>query len=161
MSRQVLIYDTTLRDGCQGEGVAFSVEDKLRVAHRLDDLGVAFIEGGWPNETNPRDREFFQRAKEETWKHAKIAAFGSTRRGGIKPEEDSNLNELIASGAPVVTIFGKSWDMHATDVLRVSLEENLAMIEDSVAYLKANVSQVIFDGEHFFDGYLANPEYAL
>lgn len=161
MSRQVLIYDTTLRDGCRGEGVAFSVEDKLRVAHRLDDLGVAFIEGGWPNETNPRDREFFQRAKEETWKHAKIAAFGSTRRGGIKPEEDSNLNELIASGAPVVTIFGKSWDMHATDVLRVSLEENLAMIEDSVAYLKANVSQVIFDGEHFFDGYLANPEYAL
>jgi len=161
MSDWIRIYDTTLRDGCQAEGVAFSVDDKLRVAHRLDELGVAYIEGGWPNETNPRDREFFQRAKQDTWQTAKIAAFGSTRRGGIAPEDDTNLRELIASGAPVITIFGKSWDMHATDVLRVSLEENLAMIEDSVAFLKQNVEEVIFDGEHFFDGYRANPDYAL
>lgn len=161
MADRVLIYDTTLRDGSQAERVAFSVEDKLRVAHRLDDLGVAYIEGGWPNETSPRDREFFQRARKETWNQARIAAFGSTRRGGIRAQDDSNLRELVASGAPVITIFGKSWDMHATDVLRVSLEENLAMIQDSVAYLKANAEEVIFDGEHYFDGYKANPEYAL
>lgn len=161
MSNAVRIYDTTLRDGCQGERVAFSVEDKLRVAHRLDELGVAYIEGGWPNETSPRDREFFRQAREHTWANARIAAFGSTRRGGIRPEDDSNLRELAASGAPVVTIFGKAWDMHATDVLRVSLEENLAMIADSVAFLKQNVSEVIFDAEHFFDGYRANADYAL
>lgn len=161
MDQQVLIYDTTLRDGCQGERVAFSVEDKLRVAHRLDDLGFAYIEGGWPNETNPRDREFFQRAARETWHHARIAAFGSTRRGGVRAQDDTGLSELVACGAPVITIFGKSWDMHATDVLRVSLDENLAMIQDSVAYLKRHAEEVIFDAEHFFDGFRANPDYAL
>ena len=161
MTDKVMIYDTTLRDGCQAERVAFSVDDKLRVAHRLDDLGVAYIEGGWPNETSPRDREFFHRAQGEAWHTAKIAAFGSTRRGGIKPEDDSNLRELVASGAPVVTIFGKSWNMHATEVLRVSLDENLEMIRDSVAFLKSHVPEVIFDAEHFFDGYKASPEYAM
>lgn len=161
MARTVRIYDTTLRDGCQAERVAFSVEDKLRVAHRLDELGVAYIEGGWPNETNPRDREFFRLAQKETWTCARIAAFGSTRRGGVRPQEDGILAELVASRAPVIAIFGKSWDMHATDVLRVSLEENLAMIQDSVAFLKGHAEEVVFDGEHFFDGYKANPEYAL
>ena len=161
MANIVSIYDTTLRDGTQAERVAFSVEDKLRVARRLDELGVAYIEGGWPNETNPRDREFFRRACDEQWQSAKIAAFGSTRRGGVKPEDDSNLQELVASGAPVITVFGKSWDMHATDVLNVSLQENLAMIEESVAFLKQRVPEVIFDAEHFFDGYKADPDYAL
>lgn len=157
----ITVYDTTLRDGCQAEGVAFSVGDKLRVAQRLDHIGVAYIEGGWPNETNPRDREFFQRAAAMEWKNAKIAAFGSTRRGGVTPEEDSQLQDLVASQAPVITIFGKSWDFHATDVLRVTLEENLLMIEQSIAYLKQHAEEVFFDAEHFFDGYKANPEYAL
>jgi len=161
MATRVWIYDTTLRDGCQGERVTFSVEDKLRVAHRLDELGVGYIEGGWPNETSPRDREFFRQAKAASWAHSKITAFGSTRRGGIRADEDSNLRELVAAGAPVVAIFGKSWDMHATEVLRVSLEENLEMIADSVAFLKQHVPEVIFDAEHFFDGYKANPQYAL
>jgi len=161
MGNTVQIYDTTLRDGCQGERVAFSVADKLRVAHHIDELGVAYIEGGWPNETSPRDKEFFQRAKDEQWLHARIAAFGSTRRGGIKPEDDSNLQELVASGAPVITIYGKAWNMRATEVLRVSLDENLAMIEDSVAFLKHHAPEVIFDPEHFFDGYKADADYAL
>jgi 2-isopropylmalate synthase len=159
--RDVLVYDTTLRDGCQAEGVNLNVEDKLRVAQRLDAFGVAYIEGGWPNETNPQDREFFQRAQSIGWANAKIAAFGSTRRGGIAPEDDSNLQQLVASAAPVVTIFGKSWTMHATDILRVSIEENLRMIEDSVAYLKSHGREVIFDAEHFFDGYVDDPGFAL
>ncbi len=159
--KTVKIYDTTLRDGCQAEQVAFSVEDKLRVARRLDDLGVAYIEGGWPNASNPRDQEFFQRVRDIDWTQAKIAAFGSTRRGGIKAEDDSNLQYLIASEAPVVTIFGKSWDLHVTEVLRVSRVENLAMIEDSVALVKSEGREVVFDAEHFFDGYKADPEYAL
>lgn len=161
MADHVRIYDTTLRDGCQGERVAFSVEDKLRVAHRLDELGVAYIEGGWPNETNPREREFFRRARDETWQTAKIAAFGSTRRGGVRVQDDATLRELVACGAPVITIFGKSWDMHATDVLNVSPEENLDMIAESVAFLKQHAPEVIFDGEHFFDGFKADPQYAL
>ncbi len=159
--QRVAIYDTTLRDGCQAEGVAFSVEDKLRIARRLDQIGVAYIEGGWPNETNPRDREFFQRAADIEWQTARIAAFGSTRRANIAPEDDQQLQELIASRAPVITIVGKSWDFHATDVLRVSLDENLRMIEDTIAYLKDQCEEVIFDAEHFFDGYRADAEYAM
>lgn len=161
MSNRVWIYDTTLRDGCQAEGISFSVEDKLLVAKRLDDLGVRYIEGGWPNPTSPKDREFFQRAADLPWRNAKIAAFGSTRRAGIAPEDDENLRDLVASKAPVVTIFGKNWDLHVTKVLRTTVEENFRMIEDSVRYLKANVPEVIFDGEHFFDGFEADPEFAL
>ncbi|MGD9496183.1 MAG: citramalate synthase [Armatimonadota bacterium] len=159
--RKVYVYDTTLRDGCQAEAIAFSVEDKLRIAHRLDEVGFDYIEGGWPNETNPRDREVFQRARDEQWHHAKFAAFGSTRRAGIAPEDDEQLRFLIDSGAPVITIFGKSWDLHVTDVLGTTLEENLRMIEDSVGFLKASGAQVFFDAEHFFDGYRADREYAL
>lgn len=157
----VFVYDTTLRDGCQAEGIAFSVEDKLLVAQRLDAFGVAYIEGGWPNPTSPKDREFFQRAADLEWTTAKIAAFGSTRRAGIDPEDDTQLHDLVASRAPVVTIFGKAWDLHVTEVLRTTREENLAMIEDSVAWLKTQVPEVIFDAEHFFDGYVADAEFAL
>ena len=161
MSDTLQIYDTTLRDGCQAEYVNFTVEDKLRVAHVLDDLGVDFIEGGWPNETNPRDREFFVRARDQQWLHARLAAFGSTRRAGVEAADDSQLQQLVASGAPVITIFGKSWDLHAREILHCTLEENLAMIEDSVAFLKSQVRTVFFDAEHFFDGYRADGDYAL
>jgi len=159
--KQIAVYDTTLRDGCQAEGVAFSVEDKLRLAQRLDRIGVAYIEGGWPNETNPRDREFFRRAAEMQWHTAKLTAFGSTRRASVAPQDDSQLRDLIDSQAPVITIFGKSWDFHATDIVRVALDENLRMISDSVAYLKQHRDEVIFDAEHFFDGYKANAKYAM
>jgi 2-isopropylmalate synthase len=158
---KVLVYDTTLRDGCQAEGIAFSVQDKLSVARRLDALGVAYIEGGWPNPTSPKDREFFQRAADLPWDNAKISAFGSTRRADIAPEEDTNLIDLVASRAPVVAIFGKSWDLHVTEVLRTTRDENLRMIEDSVVYLKSHVSEVVFDAEHFFDGYKADEQFAL
>ncbi len=159
--RKVDVYDTTLRDGCQAEKISLSVEDKLRIARRLDELGFDYIEGGWPNETAPRDRQVFERARDEQWRHAKFAAFGSTRRAGIAPEDDRQLQFLVDSGAPVITIFGKSWDLHVTDVLGTTLEENLAMIEDSVAFLKAGGAQVFFDAEHFFDGYRADREFAL
>ncbi len=161
MSEQLQVYDTTLRDGCQAEYVNFTVEDKLRVAHALDDLGVDFIEGGWPNETNPRDREFFERARDEQWSHARVAAFGSTRRAALAAEDDPQLQQLLASGAPVITIFGKSWDLHVREILRCDLDDNLAMIEESVAYLKSQGRTVFFDAEHFYDGYRAEPGYAL
>lgn len=159
-TRYVEIFDTTLRDGSQAEGISFSVEDKLRIAQKLDTLGVAYIEGGWPV-SNDKDREFFRRAREMQWQNALITAFGSTRRGGISCEEDANLQALVESGAPAVAIFGKSWDLHVTEALRVPLEENLRMIEESVAYLVKAGQRVIYDAEHFFDGYKANPEYAL
>ncbi|QGG46416.1 citramalate synthase [Heliorestis convoluta] len=156
---RVFIYDTTLRDGTQGEGISLSVEDKVKIAVRLDQLGVAYIEGGWPA-SNPKDMEFFLRAKEMKWKNAKIAAFGSTCRPGTKASEDSNLQSLVQSGAPVATIFGKTWDYHVTAALRTTLEENLRIIYDSVQYLKEAGLEVVFDAEHFFDGYKANPAYA-
>ncbi|MEJ5297363.1 MAG: citramalate synthase, partial [Armatimonadota bacterium] len=159
-TRYVEIFDTTLRDGSQAEGISFSVEDKLRIAQKLDTLGVAYIEGGWPV-SNDKDREFFRRAREMQWQNALITAFGSTRRGGISCEEDANLRALVESGAPAVAIFGKSWDLHVTEALRVPLDENLRMIEESVAYLVKAGQRVIYDAEHFFDGYKANPEYAL
>jgi 2-isopropylmalate synthase len=156
----ILIYDTTLRDGTQGEGISFSAQDKLLVATMLDKFAVDYIEGGWPG-SNPRDMEFFQRAREVTFKHARLVAFGSTRRMGVTPAEDSQLQTLLEAGTPVVTIFGKTWLLHVTEVLRTTAEENLRMIEESVAYLKAAGREVIYDAEHFFDGYRDDPAYAL
>ncbi|MEZ4719341.1 MAG: citramalate synthase [Caldilineaceae bacterium] len=158
---KIQLYDTTLRDGTQGEGVNFSCDDKLRIARRLDAFGVDYIEGGWPG-SNPKDMEFFERAQKElSLKHAKVTAFGSTCRADIDPADDPQIGLLIEAKTPVVTIFGKSWDLHVTEVLRTNLEENLRMIRDSVAYLKSHDKEVVYDAEHFFDGYRANPEYAL
>lgn len=158
--KQVKLFDTTLRDGAQTEGISFTVEDKLKIAKLLDRLGIHYIEGGWPG-SNPKDIEFFKRAKELKLKNAKMVAFGSTRRAKVKPEDDANLKAIIDSGTPAVAIFGKSWDFHVTDALKISLEENLALVEDSIRFLKKNGKEVIFDAEHFFDGYKANPKYAV
>src|SRR5207247_336894 len=160
MAREIKIYDTTLRDGTQGEGVAFSMEDKVRIAQRLDALGVHYIEGGWPG-SNPKDLRFFKRVQDAVFKSAKITAFGSTRRPGVKPQEDSNIQALVEAGPPVVTIFGKSWDLHVTHALGTTLDENIAMIGDSVVYLLKHFEEVIYDAEHFFDGFKKNREYAL
>jgi 2-isopropylmalate synthase len=157
---KIQIYDTTLRDGTQSEGFTLSANDKVRIAQRLDDLGVAFIEGGWPG-SNPKDVEFFERARDMQWKNALIAAFGSTCRVKGGPEDDANLKALLNSHTQVCTIFGKSWTLHVTDVLQTTLEDNLRIIEQSVAYLKANGRRVIYDAEHFFDGYKADSSYAL
>ena len=158
---KISLYDTTLRDGNQDRKISLSLADKLQIARILDHFGFDYIEGGWPNPSNPTDEEFFQKIKEVKLKHAKIAAFGSTRRPKVLPENDPLLQALVKSGAPVKTIFGKSWDLHVTDVIRTTLEENLDMIESSVAYLKEHSEEVIYDAEHFFDGYKANPEYAI
>jgi 2-isopropylmalate synthase len=154
------IYDTTLRDGTQSEGFTLSSNDKVRIAQKLDELGVAFIEGGWPG-SNPKDVEFFERARDIEWKNSLIAAFGSTCRVKGGPEDDANIKALIDSRTPVCTIFGKTWTLHVKDVLLTTLEDNLRIIEQSVAYLKANGKRVIYDAEHFFDGYKADPLYAL
>jgi 2-isopropylmalate synthase len=159
MSR-IEIYDTTLRDGSQGEGVYFSLEDKLLITAKLDELGFDFIEGGYPL-SNPKDFEYFQRAAEMPLKHAKVAAFGMTRRKGCAAEDDIGMQALRDSKAQVITIVGKTWDLHVTEVLRVDEAENLAMIRDSVAYMKSLGREVVYDAEHFFDGYFANPEFAL
>jgi len=156
----VKIYDTTLRDGAQSEDVSFSVEDMVRVALKLDELGVHYVEGGWPG-SNPRDVEFFRQIKSAKLSSARVSAFGSTRRAKHKAEDDPNLRALLDAGTPVVTIFGKTWDLHVKDALKVTLEENLDMISDSVAFLKKNVDEVFYDAEHFFDGYKANPKYAV
>jgi len=156
----VYLYDTTLRDGSQSEGVSFSVEDKLKIAVRLDEFGFHYIEGGWPG-SNPKDVAFFEQVKKLKLKNAKIAAFGSTLKKGSQPEDDANLQALLNAGTPVVTLVGKSWDLHVLKVLETTLEENLSMINRSVAYMKANGKEVVYDAEHFFDGYKANPEYAL
>ncbi len=156
----VKIYDTTLRDGTQAEDISFSVEDKIRIAQKLDELGVHYIEGGWPG-SNPKDIAFFKEIRSVKLKQAKIAAFGSTRRAKTTPDQDNNIITLIQAQPDVVTIFGKTWDFHVREALRISLEENLELIYDSLAYLKEHVSEVIYDAEHFFDGYKANPEYAL
>ncbi len=156
----VKIYDTTLRDGTQSEGISLSVNDKLKIARRLDEFGVHYIEGGWPG-SNPKDAEFFERVRRLNLQQAKIAAFGSTRRKHTRPEEDANLRALVEAQTPVVTLVGKTWDLHVFDVLETTLEENLAMIGESVAYIKGLGKEVIYDAEHFFDGYKANPDYAL
>jgi len=157
---KIQIYDTTLRDGTQGESVAFSVQDKLRVARKLDEFGVDYIEGGWPG-SNEKDAEFFQRAASQKWTSAKISAFGSTALAKNLPETDDNLNALLEAATPVVTIFGKSWDFHVHTALRIPLSRNCELIRASVAYLKSKGREVIYDAEHFFDGFAANPEYAL
>jgi 2-isopropylmalate synthase len=154
------IYDTTLRDGTQREGISLSCDDKVRIARHLDDLGVAFIEGGWPG-SNPKDAEFFQRARDVEWTTALIAAFGSTHRKGGRPEDDANIKALLDARTPVCTVVGKTWTLHVTDVLRTTLDDNLRLIERSLAYLKDQGRRVIYDAEHFFDGYRADPEYSL
>jgi 2-isopropylmalate synthase len=156
----IQIYDTTLRDGTQSEGFTLSGNDKIRIAQKLDDIGVAFIEGGWPG-SNPKDVEFFERARDMKWKNALIAAFGSTCRVKGGPEDDANIKALLDSNTPVCTIFGKTWTLHVKDVLLTTLEDNLRIIEQSVAHLKANGKRVIYDAEHFFDGYKADHAYAL
>ena len=157
---EVTLYDTTLRDGTQMAGVSLSVEDKLRIAAKLDDLGVHFIEGGWPG-SNPKDDEFFKRAQDLKLKQATLVAFGSTRKAKGAVESDANLKALLDSGAPVITLVGKASDMHVSQVLETSLEENLAMVRESIEYLRQQGRRVFFDAEHFFDGYQANPDYAL
>jgi 2-isopropylmalate synthase len=157
---KVWLYDTTLRDGTQAEDVSFLVADKIRIAQKLDELGIDYIEGGWPG-SNPKDIAFFQDVKKISLSHAKIAAFGSTRRAKTTPDKDNNIQTLIQAEPDTVTIFGKTWDFHVREALRIGLEENLELINDSLAYLKQNVAEVIYDAEHFFDGYKANPDYAL
>jgi 2-isopropylmalate synthase len=157
--RRVVVYDTTLRDGTQAEEISLQVEDKLDVARKLDELGVAFIEGGWPG-SNPRDLEFFSRARDLSLSVSRLAAFGSTRRKGVRASDDRQLAALVRA-APVVTIFGKSWDLHVRRALKATLQENLDMIHDSVAWLAARAETVFFDAEHFYDGYRENPRYSL
>ena len=157
---RILTYDSTLRDGEQCEGITLSLEDKLRIVERLDAFGVDFIEGGFPA-SNPKDIAFFQRVQEMPLKHARIAAFGSTCKKDVAAEDDRGLADLVASGAPVVTIVGKTWDEQVTRALLTTLDENLRMIRDSVTYLKAQGLTVVFDAEHFFDGYKANADYAM
>jgi 2-isopropylmalate synthase len=158
--QQIFLYDTTLRDGTQGEDISFSAEDKLKIARRLDSFGITYIEGGWPG-SNPKDMEFFERARTIKFKHAKIAAFGSTRRAKNPVEKDENIRALLDAQTPVVTIFGKTWLLHVKQALQISPEENLALIADSVAYLKKHGKEVIYDAEHFFDGFKHDQEYAL
>ena len=156
----IFLYDTTLRDGTQGEKINFSALDKLKITRKLDDLGIHYIEGGWPG-ANDKDREFFESAKKEAFSHAKLAAFGATHKFGIKVEDDRHLNAIIKSGAPVATIFGKTWDLHVKKILRIKLKENLVLIRESVEYLKSHDLEIQYDAEHFFDGYKDNSEYAL
>ena len=158
--RKIEIYDTTLRDGSQAEDVSFSVEDKLRITEKLDELGVHYIEAGWPG-SNPRDIEYFKQAEKLRLKNSVIVAFGSTHRPKHKVGDDSNIKALIDSGTSAITIFGKTWDFHVKESLKISLNENLDLINNSVSYLKKKADKVFFDAEHFFDGYKYNPEYAL
>ncbi len=157
---RVAIYDTSLRDGSQGEGINFSLEDKLLITKRLDEMGVDYIEGGYPL-SNPKDFEYFQQIRKQDLRHAKVVAFGMTRRKNIAASEDVGLKALLDAETPVVTIVGKSWDLHVEEILGISLEENLAMIADSVSHCLKKGREVFYDAEHFFDGYQANPEYAL
>ncbi len=159
-SPQVLLYDTTLRDGTQGEGISLSVEDKLKITRLLDELGVHYVEGGWPG-SNPKDADYFRRVRALPLERTRVAAFGSTCRVGSRPEEDANLRALLEAETPVVTVVGKSWTLHVHDVLRTTLEENRRIIRESLAYLKSHGREVVYDAEHFFDGYKADARYAL
>jgi len=158
--KKIQIYDTTLRDGCQSEDVSLTVDDKLQIAERLDDLGIDYIEGGWPG-SNERDAAFFKEVKRLKLRHARIAAFGSTRRAGIKAAVDRNLHLILQAGTPVACVVGKTWDLHVREALRISLAQNLEILNDTIAYLKKQVDEVVFDAEHFFDGYALNPDYAI
>ena len=160
MSKQITLYDTTLRDGTQGEQVNLSAEDKLRIAKKLDEFGIQYIEGGWPG-SNPKDARFFEMARKTPFRTSRLTAFGSTRRSQTHTDEDENIKTLLSTEVETLTIFGKSWDLHALKILEVPLDENLSMIEDTVAYLKKQGREVIYDAEHFFDGYKHNPNYAL
>jgi 2-isopropylmalate synthase len=157
---RIFVYDTTLRDGTQGEHVSLTLEDKLRIATRLDEFRIDYIEGGWPG-SNPKDSEFFARARDLDLYHARLAAFGSTRRAGVSAENDEGLRTLLVAETPVVTLFGKSWTLHVREALRTTLDENLEMIRSSVALMKAEGREVIYDAEHFFDGYHADRGYAM
>ena len=157
---RIFTFDTTLRDGTQGESVSFSADDKILICHKLDELGIDYIEGGWPG-SNPKDKEFFARAKDLQLKHARIAAFGATRFARNTVEEDASVNALIEAGTPVVTIFGKTWDLHVHRALGITEEENLKLISETVAYLKKHGKEVVYDAEHFFDGYKHNRDFAL
>jgi len=159
MSR-IQIYDTTLRDGSQGEGINFSLQDKLLITRKLDEMGFDFVEGGYPL-SNPKDTEYFQQVAGMDLRHVRVAAFGMTRRRGVAPEDDIGMQALRDSRSPVCTLVGKTWDLHVREVLRVDEDENLAMIRDSVAFLHAEGRRVVYDAEHFFDGYRHNPEFAL
>ena len=160
MKQKVAIYDTTLRDGSQREGISFSVADKIHITRLLDELGVDYIEGGWPG-SNPKDATYFEQVQEIELKHSKVTAFGSTRRKGIDPAADANIRALIEAKTPVVTVVGKTSMLHVTDVLQTTADENLRMIEDSLAYLKAQGKEVIYDAEHFFDGAKLDMEYGF
>jgi 2-isopropylmalate synthase len=157
---RIEIYDTTLRDGSQGEGVNFSLEDKLLITRKLDELGIDYVEGGYPL-SNPKDEEYFARVRELPLSHVQVAAFGMTRRRGIAADADIGMQRLVESNAPIITIVGKSWDLHVSDVLRVTRDENLAMIHDSVAFCRSAKRRAFYDAEHFFDGFKHNPEFAL
>ncbi len=156
----VLIYDTTLRDGTQGEQINFSAEEKIRIARKLDEFGIQYIEGGWPG-SNPKDMRFFELARSVEFKNARLVAFGSTKRSETLPEDCPNIRALLQAETPVVAVFGKTWDLHAREIIGVTLEENLAMIRDTVAYLKSKGKEVVYDAEHFFDGYRNNTPYAV
>jgi 2-isopropylmalate synthase len=157
---KIYTFDTTLRDGTQGESVSFSVDDKLQIAQKLDELGIDYIEGGWPG-SNPKDKQFFERATELKLQHAKLTAFGSTRFARNAVDQDPNVRELVQAGTPVISIFGKSWDLHTKRALGITEGENLALIGETVAYLKQHGKEVVYDAEHFFDGYASNPDFAL
>ncbi len=156
----VELYDTTLRDGAQTWGITFSLEDKLRIAQKIDELGIDLIEGGYPG-SNPKDKTFFQKVKSVRFKHARPVAFGSTCRADMAPDKDPQIKSLIDAGTEVVTIVGKSWDLHVREILAIPLEKNLQMIRDSLAFLRPHYSKVIYDAEHFFDGFRNNPDYAV
>ena len=157
---KVEVFDTTLRDGAQARGISFSVKDKVAVTQALDEFGIDYIEAGNPG-SNPKDLEFFELIKNVELKHSKLVAFGSTRRKDKKPDEDENLLSLLQAGTEYVSIFGKSWDFHVTDIIKTTLDNNLEMIKDTLLFLKSKGKKVIFDAEHFFDGYKSNPEYAI
>jgi len=157
---KIFLYDATLREGNQAEEISFSVEDKVRITQKLDEIGIDFIEGGWPS-SNPKDFNYFKEVKSLDLKHAIVTAFGSTAKPGGSIEKDTNLNDLLHAETEAVTIFGKAWDLHVTDVLGIKTDENLKLVEESIQFLKKRVSRVFFDAEHFFDGYKANPEYAV
>src|SRR4029077_9081359 len=157
---RIQTFDTTLRDGTQGEAVSFSVDDKLVIAQKLDELGIDYIEGGWPN-SNPKDKDFFQRARAVKFNHARLVAFGSTRFAKNKVDQDPNVRALLEAETPAISIFGKSWDLHVQRALGIDEEQNLQLIAETVKYLKDHGREVVYDAEHCFDGYNANPDFAM